>query len=138
VKELVSQLGDLSGKTIIDCTNPVKPELAGLSVGLSTSAAEEIARLFPKAHVVKAFNSTGMDTLQNLNFNGITADAFICGDNARSKEIVGDLATDLGFNVVDVGPLTRSRYLEPLAMLWISLAFHEGLGSEHAFKLLRR
>ena len=138
VKELVSPLGDLSGKTIIDCTNPIKPELAGLSVGLSTSAAEEISNLFPKAHVIKAFNSIGMGTLQNLDFDGVVADAFICGDDPKSKDLVRELAVDIGFNVVDVGPLNRARYLEPLAMLWISMAFHEGKGSEIAFKLLTR
>ncbi len=138
VESVASQLGDLSGKIIIDCTNPVLPELAGLSVGLSTSAAEEIAKLFPEAHVVKAFNSIGMGTLQNLDFNGIRADAFICGDDSKAKELVSKLAEEIGFDVVDVGLLTQARYLEPLAMLWISMAFHERKGSEIAFKLLSR
>ncbi|MHA1993045.1 MAG: NADPH-dependent F420 reductase [Candidatus Hodarchaeales archaeon] len=138
IEEIISQLGDLSNKIIIDCTNPVQPNLAGLSVGLSTSAAEEIARLAPKAHVVKAFNSIGMGNLNNLVFNGITADAFLCGDDERSKSVVGELAKDLGFNVVDVGPLTQARYLEPLGMLWISMAYQQGYGQEIAFKLLTK
>ena len=74
----------------------------------------------------------------NLDFNGICADAFICGDDTSSKEVVGELANDLGFNVVDVGPLTQARYLEPLAMLWISMAYQQDYGSEIAFKLLTR
>jgi predicted dinucleotide-binding enzyme len=138
VEGIKSQLGDLSGKVIIDCTNPVLPKLAGLSVGLDTSAAEKIANLFPGSRVVKAFNSIGMGNLSNLDFDGVTADAFICGDDPEAKKIVSELSQDLGFNVVDTGPLTQARYLEPLAMLWISMVYKYGFKKEMAFKLLQR
>ncbi len=44
----------------------------------------------------------------------------------------------MGFDVVDTGPLSNARLLEPLAMLWIYLAFKHGMGTEIAFKLLQR
>ena len=48
------------------------------------------------------------------------------------------LAESLGFDPVDAGPLRQARLLEPLAMLWISLAYAYGHGPDIAFKLLRR
>src|SRR5205823_13304612 len=33
----VKQAGDLSGKVVIDCTNPLKPDFSALALGFSTS-----------------------------------------------------------------------------------------------------
>ena len=138
VNNLVPLLGDLEGKILIDSTNPVQPKLSGLSVGQTSSAAEEIQKLFPKARVIKAFNHIGMNNLKNLNFNGIVADVFICGDDNSAKQVAIELAEDVGFNVVDVDELTQARYLELLALLWITLAYRHNFGTEIAFKLLKR
>jgi predicted dinucleotide-binding enzyme len=62
---------------------------------------------------------------------------FYCGDDAGAKQVAAALASDLGFDPVDAGPLTSARLLEPLAMLWISLAIR-GQGREIAFRLMRR
>lgn len=63
---------------------------------------------------------------------------FICGDDAAAKGAVSTLAAELGFEVIDAGPLSSGRLLEPLALLWIRLAYVDGLGPNIAFKLLRR
>jgi hypothetical protein len=63
---------------------------------------------------------------------------FYCGDDENAKKIAAELAKDLGFDPVDAGPLTQARLLEPLALLWISLALKQGLGKGIAFKLMRR
>ncbi len=63
---------------------------------------------------------------------------FYCGDDASAKQAVRQLAAELGFEPVDAGPLTQARLLEPLALLWISLAYQAGLGREIGFQLLRR
>ena len=138
IKDLVPLLGDLDKKILVDTTNPIQPGLTGLSIGQTSSAAEEIQKYFPKARVVKAFNHIGMGVLKNLDFNGIFADAFICGDDKEAKTVVAELAEDLGFSTLDVGNLTQARYLEPLAMLWITVANQYKLGTDMAFKLLRR
>jgi predicted dinucleotide-binding enzyme len=62
----------------------------------------------------------------------------VAGDDTAAKQIVISLAADLGFDPVDTGPLAMCRYLEPLAMLWINLAYRQGLGPDIAFALLRR
>lgn len=137
VEETVRRLGNLSGKIVIDATNPLTPDLKGLALE-NTSVAERIAQLAKGAKVVKAFNAIGAKTLNNLIFGSDRADLFMCGDDTRSKRVVEDLAKDIGFDVVDVGSIANARMLENLALLWIELAFRQQLGPNIAFKLLRR
>ena len=85
VEETIKSAGDLSGKILIDPTNPIKADLTGLIIESSTSAAEEIAKWAKDSKVVKAFNSIGAKTLDNLQFGLVRADAFICGDDFKSK-----------------------------------------------------
>jgi 8-hydroxy-5-deazaflavin:NADPH oxidoreductase len=137
VEETVRRSGNLSGKIVIDPTNPLTPDLKGLALE-NASVAERIAELAKGAKVVKAFNTIGAKTINNLILGSDRADLFICGDDTRSKRVVGDLANDIGFDVVDVGSLANARMLENLALLWIELAFRQKLGPNIAFKLLRR
>jgi 8-hydroxy-5-deazaflavin:NADPH oxidoreductase len=137
VEETIQKAGNLSGKILIDPTNPITPDLKGLALD-TTSVTEKIAKLANTVKVVKAFNTIGAKTLNNLIFDSQRADLFICGDDSHAKRVVGQLATDIGFNVVDVGPLVNARLLEYLALLWIKLAFRQQLGPNIAFKLLRR
>jgi hypothetical protein len=137
VEETILSAGNLSGKILIDPTNPLTPDLKGLALD-DTSAAEKIAKLANTAKVVKAFNTIGAKTINNLIFDSYRADLFICGDDTRAKRVVEDLATDIGFDVVDVGPLVNARMLEHLALLWIELALRQQFGPNIAFKLLRR
>jgi NADPH-dependent F420 reductase len=137
VEETIRKAGNLSNKILIDPTNPLTPDLKGLALD-NSSAAEKISNLANSAKVVKAFNMIGAKTLNNLIFDSQRADVFICGDNSYAKQIVRELAIDIGFDVVDVGPLVNARMLEYLALLWIELAFRQQLGPNIAFKLLRR
>jgi hypothetical protein len=137
-EEIIRQLGDLRGRIVIDTNNPLLPGLAGLSIGTNDSAAEHIARWAAGAKVVKAFNHIGAAQMGNPQFGDQTATIFICGDDAAAKQTVGGLLHDIGFDVVDAGPLTAARVLEPLALLWIKLVYQQGLGDQIAFKLLRR
>ena len=138
VEETIKSAGDLSGKILIDPTNPIKADLTGLMIESSTSAAEEIAKWAKDSKVVKAFNSIGAKTLDNLQFGLVRADAFICGDDFKSKTVVKKLATEIGFDTVDAGPLINARVLEYMALLWIHLAYNQQMGPNIAFKLLTR
>ena len=137
-QEAIRDCGDLTGTILVDCTNPLAPDLKGLTIGLTTSAGEQVAAWAPGAKVVKAFNTIGAGNMGNADFKGVPADGFYCGDDPSAKTAVADLIRDAGMNPVDVGPLRNARLLEPLAMLWIDLAVNQKQGGNHAFKLLRR
>ena len=137
-REAIEGSGSYAGKILIDATNPLLPGLTGLAIGTTTSAAEQVAQWAPGARVVKAFNTVGYNIMENPRFGQESAVMFYCGNDAPAKQIVHQLAADLGFDPVDAGPLTRARVLEPFALLWISLAYQAGLGREIGFRLLRR
>lgn len=137
VEETILIAGNLTDKILIDPTNPLTPDLKGLALE-NISAAEKISNLTKSAKVVKAFNMIGAKTLSNLIYDSQRADLFICGDDSHAKQIVRELAIDIGFDVIDVGPLVNARLLESLALLWIELAFRQQMGPNIAFKLLRR
>jgi predicted dinucleotide-binding enzyme len=130
--------GDLSGKIVIDCTNPLKSDLSGLELGHTTSAAEKVAGWAKGAKVFKAFNTTGFNIMADPVISGTRTVMFVCGDDESAKQAVLQLASDVGFDAVDAGKLTQARLLEPWAMLWISLAFGGKTGRDFGFALLRR
>jgi predicted dinucleotide-binding enzyme len=134
----VKSAGDLSGKIVIDCTNPLKADLSGLEIGQTTSGGEQVAGWARGAKVFKAFNTTGFNIMANPVIQGIPTVMFVCGDDAASKPRVLQLASDLGFNAIDAGPLKQARLLEPWATLWIYLAFNGSVGREFGFALLQR
>ena len=137
-REALQAAGDLTGKVLVDCINPLKPNLEGLSIGTTTSAAEQVAEWARGARVVKAFNTTGSGNMLDPRFGAQRATMFVCGDDEAAKATVMGLAETIGFEPVDAGALSSARYLEPLAALWINLAYAQGLGVDIAFRLLRR
>jgi 8-hydroxy-5-deazaflavin:NADPH oxidoreductase len=137
-RETLEPLGDLTDRVLIDCTNPLLSDLSGIELGHIISASEQIAAWSPGAKVVKAFNTASVKVMLNPQFGDHRATMFYCGDDAAAKLTVRQLIEALGFDPVDAGSLTSSRYLEPLAMLYIHLAFRQGFGSNCAFKIMKR
>ena len=137
IEATVRALGDLAGKIVIDATNPLTANLE-LALGFSDSAGETVARLAKGARVVKAFNTTGANNMAESRYPGGKVMMPVAADDAAAKRSVMALAADLGFEPIDAGPLAMSRHLEPLAMLWIKLAYAQGMGREFGFAVLRR
>jgi predicted dinucleotide-binding enzyme len=138
VPDALKAAGDLSGKVLLDCTNPVTPELTHLTIGQSTSAGEEVARLAPQARVVKVFNTNGAKNMADPNYGGHKVTMFYAGDDDGANQTAAKLAEQIGFEPVYLGPLKEARLLEPLAMAWIVLARHRGLGRDFALDVVRR
>lgn len=138
VAAIADSVDDWQGKVLVDATNPLAPGLAGLTLGTTTSGAEELARRARGARVVKAFNTTGAENMADADYPGGVPMMPVCGDDAQARQRVMALATLIGFEAVDMGPLMAARYLEPFAMTWIHLAFRQGFGRRFAFGLLRR
>jgi predicted dinucleotide-binding enzyme len=137
-REALETIGDLAGRVLIDCTNPLLSDLSGIELGHVVSAGEQVAAWSRGAKVVKAFNTASVKVMLNPQFGEHQATMFYCGDDAAAKLKVRELIECLGFEAIDAGSLISSRYLEPLAMLYIHLAFRQGFGSNCAFKILRR
>jgi NADPH-dependent F420 reductase len=141
-REALQSAGNLAGKVVIDAINPLEMSPAflekGLLVGHDTSAGEQIAQWAKGAKVVKAFNTIGSMNMANPKFGGQSATMFICGDDSEAKKTVKQLSDDLGFETVDAGPIKTARLLEPLAMLWIHLAYGMNVGPDFGFKIIKR
>ncbi|MGH9559523.1 MAG: NADPH-dependent F420 reductase [Bryobacteraceae bacterium] len=137
VKGVVESL-DLQGKIVLDCTNPLKADLSGVEIGTTTSGGEQVTQWARGASVVKIFNTTGFSNMENPIYGGQPTAMFYCGGDQRAKAAASKLATDLGFDPIDAGPIENARLLEPLAMLWIWLAIKGGLGRDFALKLVHR
>lgn len=140
VPDVLKLAGPVNGKSIIDCTNPLLPDLSGLAIGHDTSAAEEIAKMAPGARVVKAFNTAFAEVYASPTrlFGSRISTMFYCGDDAGAKQDVSRLIGDAGLEAVDAGPLKSARLLEPLAMLMIHLGYGMGMGTGIGLSLLRR
>ncbi len=127
----------LSGKTLVDISNPV--DLAtfdSLAVEPGTSAAEQIAAAAPSAHVVKAFNTTFAGNLVAGAAGGATLDVFVAGDDATAKNLVTELASSGGLRPIDAGPLKRARELEGFQFLHMTLQETLGANWLSAIKIL--
>lgn len=135
---IAQSVADWQGKILVDASNPLAQGLAGLTLGTTTSGAEVLAQLARGARVVKAFNSTGAENMANASYPAGLPMMPVCGDDADARDRVKALATLIGFEAVDMGPLMAARYLEPFAMTWIHLALRQGMGRRFAFGLLRR
>jgi predicted dinucleotide-binding enzyme len=133
-------LGDVTGKVVVDATNPIGPPFTALEVAGNDSGGEIVQRKLSGARVVKAFNQTGFQNMAEARSfgDGPRPVMFVAGDDEAARETVLGLAGDLGFEAISAGPLTMCRYLEPYGMLWILLANAQGLGREFAFSLIRR
>lgn len=140
VKDAIESAGAMEGRIVIDCTNPLNADASGLVIGLTTSAAEEIAKLVPGAKVVKAFNTAFAEVYHSGSrlFGSRRPTMFYCGDDSEAKTVVSRLILEVGFSPVDAGPLRCARYLEPVAMLMIQLAYGQGMGTDTALSLIHR
>lgn len=132
-------LGSITGKTVVDCTNPLAMSSSGLGLafGFSTSGGEIVQSWCPGASVFKTLNQVGFETMSNPALTPQRPVMFVAGDDEAKKPSVLTLIGDLGFEAVDAGPLAQARLLEPFAMLWIDLAFKRGQGRDFAFSLTR-
>jgi 8-hydroxy-5-deazaflavin:NADPH oxidoreductase len=135
-QQAVQSCGGLSGKVLIDCTNPLTPDFTALEVGHTTSGAEVLAGWAPGARVCKAMNQIGAPMMDAPMLPG-TPVMFVCGDDDAAKATTSDLVSALGFEAVDAGDLTSARLLEPYALIWIHMALRRGFGTNWGFGLLR-
>jgi predicted dinucleotide-binding enzyme len=133
----VRGLGELAGKILIDCTNPLRmgPDGLELALGHNTSGGEHVAAWARGAAVFKTLNQTGAENMASARLYPLRPVMFVAGDDDTRKRVVLSLVEKLGFEPVDAGPLRIARLLEPYGMLWIDQALNRGRGRSFAFAL---
>jgi NADPH-dependent F420 reductase len=136
VAGIAAELRDqLAGKVVVDSTNPLNETYTDLSTS-GRSAAEELQDQLVGTPVVKAFNTIFASRHSTPTEGGAPLDAFVAGDDAAAKTKVGELASTLGYRVVDAGGLRMARSLEELAFLNISLNATNGWSWQSGWKLV--
>lgn len=118
VEDVVRNLGDLSGKIIVDPTNPRAVGEDGLRwYPREISNAEIIQQLAPGAHVVKAFNTLSAGTMADPAAAGGPVSIPLAGDDPQAKQRIAALVSGIGLEPVDVGPVRYARIVEGLYYL---------------------
>jgi predicted dinucleotide-binding enzyme len=118
--EVIKHYGDaLSGKILVDITNPFNADGTGLVTTAGDSASQQIAAAAPEGtHVVKAFNTI---------FSGVIdeekpLDVFFVGDSTEAKARVAAFLESLDMRPLDAGGLEMASVLEWAGILLVSLA----------------
>ena len=133
--EVTKSLGNTEGKIIIDAANIV---MGRGPQGFTNVSEAILAHTFTK-EVVKCFNTTGFNNMQNPDYTGTAIDLFMAGDSEKGKEVARQLALDAGFaECYDIGGNDKFELMEKFAFFWINLAMFKGQGREIGFKLLKR
>lgn len=140
IQGALSEAGDSSGKILVDCTNPVGPNLTHM-LKSEQSGAEMVQSLVPNAKVVKAFTIYGFENFENNTYPGygdLKPAMLIAGNDAIAKQVISELCQALGWEAVDTGNLAMSLHLEHMTLLWIKMARVQGLGADFVWARLRR
>jgi len=131
--------GELAGKVLIDCTNPVGPDL---SHGMNSvrSGSEAVQAFAPEARVVKAFSIYGFENLEDSAYPAfnVRPAMMFCGNDAAAKAVAAGLVAELGWEPLDVGGLEQALHLEHMTLLWVRMVRMGGRSPHLVWAALRR
>jgi NADPH-dependent F420 reductase len=127
---------NVTGKPVVDVSNRMSFGADGADIDTTSSNAEDLAALLPEAHVVKAFNTLFATNQADPTLDGVQLDGFVAADDDGAKATVVELVRSLGLHPVDAGSLARSRQLEGLAFLNITLNMAHGGSWQSGWKLV--
>ena len=120
VEEITLSLGDLSGKIIIDPTNPLERSLLTFRHGVETSNAEIIQAAAPAAKVVKAFNTLSWKTMMEPDKSGGPVSIPLAGDSGSAKHKVAKLVEGMGLDPIDLGGIENAHWIEGMLIVWMN------------------
>ncbi len=131
--------GGLRDKILVDCVNPVGPNL---SHGLNSvqSASEWIQKLVPETKVVKAFSIYGFENFEDASFPAYNVKPVMmyCGQDTAAKAIVGEMITQLGWQPLDVGGLEQALHLEHMTLMWVRMVRFSGRSRRIVWAMLTK
>jgi 8-hydroxy-5-deazaflavin:NADPH oxidoreductase len=132
--------GGLTGKIVLDTTNPIAdaPPTDGVLsflTNLNESLMERLQQRAPAAKFVKAFSCVGAPLMVNPKLPSKPS-MFICGNDAPAKDATRVILDQFGWETEDMGGAAAARAIEPLAILWCIPGFLKN-DWMHAYKVLR-
>ena len=139
--DIANAMGNVKGKVIIDAMNSLRTKPEGYN-----NTFDALKDLCKDAEVVKCFNSTGFENIQNPIYtqlqpvpHHLVLDMFVAGTSAKGKQVATQLSLDAGFETCyDFGGDDKAALLEQFAFSWINLAMMQGQGRNIAFKIIKR
>ena len=125
--DVVADFGDaLTGKTLVDITNPFNADGSGVVTAAGGSVTQQIAAAAPEgAHVIKAFNTTFRDVLAEAT----PLDVLFAGGSAEARAQFAAFLETLDLRPLEAGGLDMTYALEWAAILLMGLA-RSGAGWE--------
>lgn len=126
VEDVLAQAGDLAGQIVLNCCVPLDPTNTDLVVGTTTSGAEELAALRPKARWVSCFNTVPSEAFAPVFARKDQTphpQVLVYGNDAGAKDVAGTLIRAIGFEPLEAGSLRTGRFVEPFAMVTAELAY---------------
>ncbi len=135
VEEVVLGLGDLSGKLIIDATNPlVMNEPMKFTFGVETSNGEIVQAAAPDALVVKAFNTVTWSSMISPKDSDGPLFVPLAGNDEEAKQIVAKMVKKMGLVPFDLGPIEVSHWTEYGVVVGLNNQFSERANYDMVFR----
>ena len=117
VPHLASLRHRLTGKLLIDISNPFNEDYSDFLTPWSSSGAELLQGHFPEARIVGAFKNVFSEVFDRPLFDGVPSDVLVTGDDEAAKAEFLALVEGTPFRYLDAGPLRNSRTVERLTLL---------------------
>lgn len=140
VGDVLEQAGDLAGKVVLTCCVPLDMQNRDLVVGVTTSAAEELAQMRPRARWAAAFNTSPSEAFFDV-FAGKGQEPrphlLYYGNDTEAKRVAAGLIEDIGYEPLDAGPLRTGRFAEPFAMVTAELAYAQPGGPKLTYRFAK-
>jgi predicted dinucleotide-binding enzyme len=116
----------LEGVLIVDATNKVTEEII--------HSAAETARLAPGARYARAFNTLGVENLEEPEYAGVQGDLFYSCDE-QDEDTVSALIAAVGLRPIYLGP-DKWILLDEILKVWYTLTVVGQRGRRVGFKVL--
>lgn len=140
--EIIRMAGieNFTNKLLIDIANPLDGS-AGfpptLSVCNTSSLAEQIQELLPRAKVVKTLNIVNCNVMVDPSLSGGEPTMFLSGNDNEAKQRTRKLLESFGWkDILDLGDITTARGPEMMLPIWLRTYMATKNGYV-AFKLLQ-
>ncbi|MBK1696127.1 NAD(P)-binding domain-containing protein [Rhodovibrio salinarum] len=128
IDDVLAQAGDLAGQVVLNCCVPLNDSNSDLVLGPTTSGAEELAALRPKARWVSCFNTSPSESFAPVFARKGTdtpPQLLVYGDDVGAKDVAAGLIRDIGFEPLETGGLRTGRFAEPFALVTAELAYDQ-------------